>query len=117
MHRYLIRRLLLTIPVLLGVATLVFSLIHFIPGDPAQASCVAIPYPVMRPLQMDRHADVFGAVRRNQPKSSRHPRLNDDDPTVSAERDHDPFAATFDPIDDGPGAPSFEFLGLAALQE
>jgi len=37
MHRYLIRRLLLTIPVLLGVATLVFSLIHFIPGDPAQA--------------------------------------------------------------------------------
>jgi ABC-type dipeptide/oligopeptide/nickel transport system permease component len=27
----------LTIPVLLGVATLVFSLIHFIPGDPALA--------------------------------------------------------------------------------
>jgi peptide/nickel transport system permease protein len=37
MHRYLIRRVLLTIPVLVGVATLVFSLIHFIPGDPAQA--------------------------------------------------------------------------------
>ena len=37
MFRYLVRRLLLTIPVLLGVATLVFSLIHFIPGDPAQA--------------------------------------------------------------------------------
>ena len=37
MLRYLIRRLLLTIPVLLGVATLVFALIHFIPGDPAQA--------------------------------------------------------------------------------
>jgi peptide/nickel transport system permease protein len=37
MHRYLLRRLVLTIPVLLGVATLVFSLIHFIPGDPAQA--------------------------------------------------------------------------------
>lgn len=37
MHRYVVRRLLLTIPVLLGVATLVFSLIHFIPGDPAQA--------------------------------------------------------------------------------
>jgi ABC-type dipeptide/oligopeptide/nickel transport system permease component len=33
--RYLTRRLALTIPVLLGVATLVFSLIHFIPGDPA----------------------------------------------------------------------------------
>ncbi|MCM3880741.1 MAG: ABC transporter permease [Vicinamibacterales bacterium] len=37
MLRYLIRRLLLTIPVLIGVATLVFALIHFIPGDPAQA--------------------------------------------------------------------------------
>jgi peptide/nickel transport system permease protein len=37
MLRYLVRRLLLTIPVLLGVATLVFGLIHFIPGDPAQA--------------------------------------------------------------------------------
>jgi len=34
--RYLVRRLLLVIPVLLGVATLVFSLIHVIPGDPAQ---------------------------------------------------------------------------------
>jgi len=34
---YLARRLLLTVPVLLGVATLVFALIHFIPGDPARA--------------------------------------------------------------------------------
>lgn len=37
MLRYLIRRVLLTVPVLLGVATLVFSLIHLVPGDPAQA--------------------------------------------------------------------------------
>ena len=37
MGRFLARRLVLTIPVLLGVATLVFSLIHLIPGDPAQA--------------------------------------------------------------------------------
>ena len=37
MSRYLVRRLLLTIPVLLGVATLVFALIHLVPGDPAQA--------------------------------------------------------------------------------
>jgi peptide/nickel transport system permease protein len=36
MLRYLVRRLLLTIPVLLGVATLVFALIHLVPGDPAQ---------------------------------------------------------------------------------
>jgi ABC-type dipeptide/oligopeptide/nickel transport system permease component len=37
MARYLVRRLILTIPVLLGVATLVFALIHLVPGDPAQA--------------------------------------------------------------------------------
>lgn len=37
MLRFLLRRLLLTIPVLVGVATLVFSLIHLIPGDPVQA--------------------------------------------------------------------------------
>ncbi|MGE3488597.1 MAG: nickel ABC transporter permease [Vicinamibacterales bacterium] len=37
MAAFLIRRVLLTIPVLLGVATLVFSLIHLVPGDPAQA--------------------------------------------------------------------------------
>jgi ABC-type dipeptide/oligopeptide/nickel transport system permease component len=35
--RFLLRRLVLTIPVLLGVATLVFSLIHLVPGDPVQA--------------------------------------------------------------------------------
>jgi ABC-type dipeptide/oligopeptide/nickel transport system permease component len=34
---FVARRVALTIPVLLGVATLVFSLIHLIPGDPAQA--------------------------------------------------------------------------------
>ena len=37
MLRYFVRRVLLTVPVLLGVATLVFSLIHLVPGDPAQA--------------------------------------------------------------------------------
>ncbi len=37
MVHFLFRRLLLTIPVLLGVATLVFSLIHLVPGDPVQA--------------------------------------------------------------------------------
>ena len=37
MLRYLLRRVVLTIPVLLGVATLVFSLIHLVPGDPAVA--------------------------------------------------------------------------------
>ncbi|HEY1303698.1 MAG TPA: nickel ABC transporter permease [Vicinamibacterales bacterium] len=37
MLRYLARRVVLTIPVLVGVATLVFALIHMIPGDPAQS--------------------------------------------------------------------------------
>lgn len=37
MLSYLVRRLVLTVPVLFGVATLVFSLIHLVPGDPAQA--------------------------------------------------------------------------------
>ena len=36
MLRFLARRCLLTIPVLLGVATLVFALIHLIPGDPVR---------------------------------------------------------------------------------
>lgn len=34
---FLTRRVLITIPVILGVATLVFSLIHLVPGDPAQS--------------------------------------------------------------------------------
>ena len=37
MLRFLVRRLALTVPVLVGVAALVFSLIHLIPGDPALA--------------------------------------------------------------------------------
>jgi ABC-type dipeptide/oligopeptide/nickel transport system permease component len=37
MLKYALRRIALTIPVLIGVATLVFLLIHLVPGDPAQA--------------------------------------------------------------------------------
>jgi len=36
MLRYIVRRLLQTIPVLIGVSIIVFSLMHLIPGDPAQ---------------------------------------------------------------------------------
>ncbi|AJD92441.1 glutathione ABC transporter permease [Jeotgalibacillus malaysiensis] len=36
MTKFIIRRLIQTIPVLLGVTILVFSLMHLIPGDPAQ---------------------------------------------------------------------------------
>src|SRR3977135_324073 len=35
MTQYVIRRLLQMIPITLGILTLVFSLIHLIPGDPA----------------------------------------------------------------------------------
>jgi len=34
MTQYIIRRLLQMIPITLGILTLVFSLIHLIPGDP-----------------------------------------------------------------------------------
>jgi ABC-type dipeptide/oligopeptide/nickel transport system permease component len=36
MRGFLLRRLLLTAPVLFGVVTLVFSFIHLVPGDPVQ---------------------------------------------------------------------------------
>jgi ABC-type dipeptide/oligopeptide/nickel transport system permease component len=37
MFRYIQRRLLIAIPVILGVATIVFALMHLLPGDPAEA--------------------------------------------------------------------------------
>lgn len=36
MFRYIRRRLLIAIPVMLGVATIVFALMHLLPGDPAE---------------------------------------------------------------------------------
>ncbi len=36
MHKYILKRLLLLVPVLLGVSFLVFSIMSFTPGDPAQ---------------------------------------------------------------------------------
>jgi ABC-type dipeptide/oligopeptide/nickel transport system permease component len=36
MKTYLLRRILLSIPILLGVSLLVFSMIHLLPGDPVQ---------------------------------------------------------------------------------
>jgi peptide/nickel transport system permease protein len=35
LYRYVVRRLLLMIPVVLGVSFIIFSIMHFIPGDPA----------------------------------------------------------------------------------
>jgi ABC-type dipeptide/oligopeptide/nickel transport system permease component len=74
MARFLLRRLLLTIPVLLGVATLVFSLIHLVPGDPVQAMLgeSASPQEVAdvrsrlgldRPLYVQYSAFLKGLVR------------------------------------------------------
>lgn len=37
MYQYIVRRLLLTIPVVFGVSLIVFSIIRLIPGDPARA--------------------------------------------------------------------------------
>jgi peptide/nickel transport system permease protein len=36
MINYLLRRILITLPVIFGVVTLAFMLIHFVPGDPAE---------------------------------------------------------------------------------
>ncbi|WP_067727968.1 ABC transporter permease [Oceanobacillus damuensis] len=36
MFKYIIRRIIQTIPVLIGVSILVFSMMHLVPGDPAQ---------------------------------------------------------------------------------
>jgi len=71
---YLMRRLALTLPVLLGVATLVFSLIHLVPGDPAASMLGdgASPQDVQalraqlgldRPLTTQYAAFLRGAVR------------------------------------------------------
>ena len=73
MLRFLARRLLLAIPVLLGVATLVFALLHLVPGDPVQAMLgdAASPQSVAelrgrlgldRPLHLQYAAFVAGAA-------------------------------------------------------
>ncbi|HEY7791707.1 MAG TPA: nickel ABC transporter permease [Vicinamibacterales bacterium] len=86
MGSYILRRLLLTIPVLLGVATLVFALIHLVPGDPVQAMLGegATPADVAelrtklgldRPLYVQYesflvglvHGDLGTSIRTNEP--------------------------------------------------
>jgi peptide/nickel transport system permease protein len=83
MARYLLRRLLLTLPVLLGVATLVFSLIHLVPGDPAQSMLgdSAPPADVAnlrqslgldRPLLVQYQSFLSGIIRGDLGKSFRY---------------------------------------------
>jgi len=86
MTRFVLRRLLLTVPVLFGVATLVFSLIHLVPGDPVLAMLGESASPVdvadMRTrLGLDRpllvqyasfmggalHGDLGRSLRTSQP--------------------------------------------------
>ena len=69
MARFLLRRVALTVPVLLGVATLVFSLIHLVPGDPVQAMLgeSASPQDIMElraRLGLDRLHVQYGAFLR-----------------------------------------------------
>jgi len=72
--RFVARRVALTIPVLLGVATLVFLLIHLIPGDPAQAmlgeaapqadvEALRTQLKLDRPL-LEQYVDFLGGVIR-----------------------------------------------------
>jgi ABC-type dipeptide/oligopeptide/nickel transport system permease component len=84
--RFLARRVLLAVPVLLGVATLVFALMHLIPGDPAQAMLgdAASPESIRelrgrlgldRPLYIQyasflkhaAHGDLGTSLRTNEP--------------------------------------------------
>jgi len=83
---FLVRRVLLSVPVLLGVATLVFSLIHLVPGDPVQAMLGESASPqdvadVRERLGLDRplsaqfgaylralaHGDLGQSLRTNEP--------------------------------------------------
>ena len=83
MLSYTLRRLALTVPVLLGVATLVFALIHLVPGDPAEAmlgdSAPAADLAELRtklgldkPLLVQYQAYVLGLVRGNMGISFRY---------------------------------------------
>ena len=83
MFAYTLRRLALTVPVLLGVATLVFALIHLVPGDPAEAmlgeSAPAADLAELRtrlgldkPLLVQYQAYVLGLARGNLGTSFRY---------------------------------------------
>ena len=82
MLRFFVRRLLWTLPVVFGVATLVFLLIHLIPGDPAQVMLgdAAPPEDVAalrhrlgldRPLGIQYAAFLGGVVRGDFGQSMR----------------------------------------------
>jgi ABC-type dipeptide/oligopeptide/nickel transport system permease component len=75
--QYLIRRLVLTIPVLLGVSLIVFSIMHVIPGDPVQVifsgtganleqrEAMRHALGLDRPLYIQYASYVFDAIQGN----------------------------------------------------
>ena len=83
MPGFVVRRVALTVPVLLGVATLVFSLIHLVPGNPALSMLGegATPEEVLalrerlgleRPLPVQYVAFLSGVVRGDLGESLRY---------------------------------------------
>lgn len=74
MYQYIARRLMLTVPVVIGVSIIVFSIIRMIPGDPARAIAgvqatpefieqVRVRYALDRPLHVQYGLFVSGLVR------------------------------------------------------
>ena len=56
MGRYILRRLLQMIPVILGVTILVFTILYFIPGDPVRLLLGAEP----TPAQVEAKREAMG---------------------------------------------------------
>src|SRR6185295_18362469 len=80
MTRYFLKRLVLLIPILLAVSTLVFSLIHLVPGDPVDLILGEQSLPADRekmreamglnkPVMAQYKEFLFGAVRGDLGKS------------------------------------------------
>jgi len=67
MSAYLVKRLLLAVPVLLGVSLVVFTMIRFIPGDPAQlmagqAATAEVVRQIRESLGLDRPLPIQYAI-------------------------------------------------------
>lgn len=60
MISYILRRLLVTVPVLFGITLLVFSILHVIPGDPAQILLFGSSPTPQQVSQLDRQLGLNG---------------------------------------------------------